>query len=53
MPCDCRCGAGPMPEAQRSQLRLIELMTPEERRTVIDLGRRLYGRLAGDLQNRS
>src|SRR5688572_5243654 len=42
-----------MPEAQRSQLRLIDLMTPEERRTVVDLGRRLYNRLGADLQNRS
>lgn len=42
-----------MPEAQRSQLRLVELMTPEERRTVVDLGRRLYERLAAELQNRS
>lgn len=42
-----------MPEAQRSQLRLIELMSPEERRTVIDLGRRLYERLMSDLRARS
>lgn len=42
-----------MPEAQRSQLRIIELMSPEERRTVIDLGRRLYERLASDLPSRS
>jgi DNA-binding MarR family transcriptional regulator len=39
-----------MPEAQRSQLRLIDLMTPEERRTVLDLGRRLYQSLGSDLQ---
>ena len=42
-----------MPEAQRTQLRLIELMSPEERRTVIDLGRRLYERLMADLRARS
>lgn len=42
-----------MPEAQRTQLRLIELMTPEERRTVVDLGRRLYKRLVADLRNKS
>lgn len=41
-----------MPEAQRSQLRLIELMTPEERRMVIDLGRRIYARLTEDLRGR-
>jgi DNA-binding MarR family transcriptional regulator len=42
-----------MPEAQRSQLRLIELMSPEERRTIVDLGRRLYERLMTDLRPRS
>ncbi len=40
-----------IPEAQRSQLRLIELMTPEERRLVINLGRRLHERLVEDLRN--
>jgi DNA-binding MarR family transcriptional regulator len=42
-----------MPEAQRSQLRLIDLMTPEERRTVLDLGRRLYQSLGAHLQDGS
>ncbi len=42
-----------MPEAQRTQLRLIELMSPEERRMVIDLGRRIYSRLNEDLRGRS
>ena len=42
-----------MPEAQRSQLRLIDLMTPEERRTVLDLGRRLYQSLGPHLQDGS
>lgn len=42
-----------MPEAQRTQLRLIELMSPEERRMVIDLGRRIYSRLHEDLRGRS
>jgi DNA-binding MarR family transcriptional regulator len=42
-----------MPEAQRSQLRLIELMSPEERRTMVDLGRRLYEQLATDVPSRS
>lgn len=41
-----------MPEAQRTQLRLIELMTAEERRMVIDLGRRLYARLSEDMRSR-
>jgi DNA-binding MarR family transcriptional regulator len=34
-----------MPEAQRAQLRLIELMSPDERRTVVDLARRFYAAL--------
>lgn len=42
-----------MPQAQRSQLRLIELMSPEERRMVIDIGRRLYNRLSEDLRGQS
>jgi DNA-binding MarR family transcriptional regulator len=42
-----------MPEAQRTQLRLIELMTPDERRMVIDLGRRIYARLSEELRGRS
>lgn len=42
-----------MPGAQLSQLRLIELMTPEERRTVVDLARRFHEQLAVDLQGRS
>lgn len=42
-----------MPEVQRAQLRLIELMTAEERRMVIDLGQRLYARLSEDLVSRS
>lgn len=42
-----------MPEAQRTQLRLIELMTAEERRMVIGLGQRLYARLSEDLRSRS
>jgi DNA-binding MarR family transcriptional regulator len=42
-----------MPEAQRSQLRLIALMSPEERRMVVDLGRRLYELLMSDLRARS
>lgn len=41
-----------MPQAQRSQLRLIELMSPEERAMVVDLGRRLFQRLNEDLQAR-
>lgn len=42
-----------MPNAQHSQLRLIELMTPEERRMVIELSRRFYEQLAVDLRGRS
>lgn len=41
-----------MPEAQRTQLRLIELMSAEERRMVIALGQRLYSRLSEDLRSR-
>ena len=39
-----------MPEAQRSQLRLIELMSPEERLLLIDLSRRMFERLTADLR---
>lgn len=39
-----------MPQAQRTQLRLIELMSPEERRTVIELGRKLFQRLNEELR---
>jgi DNA-binding MarR family transcriptional regulator len=42
-----------MPEVQRSQLRLIDLMSPEERRMVADLGRRLFELLMSDLRTRS
>lgn len=42
-----------MPQAQRSQLKLVQLMTPEERRMMADIGRRLYEMLAADLQNRT
>ena len=41
-----------MPEAQRSQLRLIELMSPEERLLLIDLSRRMFDRLTTDLRTR-
>jgi DNA-binding MarR family transcriptional regulator len=34
-----------MPEAQRAQLRLLELMSLEERRLVVDLTRRFYAAL--------
>lgn len=34
-----------MPAAQQSQLRLIELMSPEERRTLVELSRRMYQHL--------
>jgi len=40
-----------MPEAQRCQLRLIELMTPEERLLLIDLSRRMFERLTTDLRS--
>lgn len=42
-----------MPEAQRAQLRLIQLMTPEERRTVVDLARRFYEQFEVELGSRS
>jgi DNA-binding MarR family transcriptional regulator len=37
-----------MPLAQRDQLRLIELMTPEERRTLLAITQRLFGLLQGE-----
>lgn len=42
-----------MPEAQRSQLRLLEVMSPDERRMAIDIARRIYERLSSDLQTRT
>lgn len=42
-----------MPEAQLTQLRLLELMTPEERRTMVDFARRLHEQLTAELQERS
>jgi DNA-binding MarR family transcriptional regulator len=42
-----------MPEAQLAQLRLIELMTPDERRTVVNLARRFHEQLNAELQGRS
>lgn len=38
-----------MPQAQRDQLRLIELMSPEERRTVVKVAQRVFALLHGDL----
>lgn len=38
-----------MPQAQRDQLRLIELMTPEERRTVVKVAERVFQLLESDL----
>lgn len=37
-----------MPAAQRSQLRLLELMSPEERRTLVDLSRRMHEHLTAE-----
>lgn len=42
-----------MPEAQRTQLRLIELMSPEERLTLIELARRMIERLGADLRGQT
>lgn len=41
-----------MPEAQRSQMRLLEVMSPEERRMALDLVRRIHDRLSTDLRAR-
>jgi len=38
-----------MPQAQRDQLRLIELMTPDERRTVVKVAQRIFQLLESDL----
>lgn len=38
-----------MPQAQRDQLRLIELMSPEERRTVVKVAQRVFALLEDDL----
>jgi DNA-binding MarR family transcriptional regulator len=40
-----------MPQAQRDQLRLIELMSPEERRTVAKIAQRLFELLEKDLDD--
>ena len=37
-----------MPQAQRDQLRLIELMSPDERRTVVKVAQRVFALLQGD-----
>lgn len=38
-----------MPQVQRDQLRLVELMTPEERRTVVKVAQRVFELLESDL----
>jgi DNA-binding MarR family transcriptional regulator len=42
-----------MPLAQRDQLRLIELMSPEERRMVLQLTQRIFNLLQADLERDS
>jgi DNA-binding MarR family transcriptional regulator len=42
-----------MPEAQRSQLRLIQLMSEEERLLLVDLSRRIHERLTADLREQT
>jgi DNA-binding MarR family transcriptional regulator len=40
-----------MPQAQRDQLRLVELMTPEERRIVVSVAQRVFELLERDLDS--
>lgn len=42
-----------MPEAQRSQLRLLEVMSEEERLLLVDLSRRMHERLTADLREQT
>ena len=42
-----------MPEAQRSQLRLLELMSEQERLLLADLSRRMHERLTADLRDQT
>lgn len=39
-----------MPEAQKTQMRLLDVMSPEERRLVLELTRRIHDRLSADLR---